>query len=147
VAITVCVVGASGLSVPCGTAQVIDLSSILGHRTSARLLFCNPLTRYSRSILRSGGIGSWFQIHTESRSLNDFDEAGWASCYMRIAALLRVHPEILGTAGRAWFYDLVLETMSPPPDVSSTTPGGTGRLHAMERHYRHRHSKRDRQIR
>jgi hypothetical protein len=104
---------ASGLSVPCGAAQVVDLSSILGYKTSARLLFCNPLTRYVRSILRSSGIGPWFQIHTDSRSLNDFDEPGWDACYMRIAALLRVHPEILGTAGRAWFYDPVLETVSP----------------------------------
>ena len=104
---------ASCLSVPCGDAQVVDLSSIIGYRTSARLLLRNPSLRYARSILRSGRIGPWFQIHTESRCLNDFSEPGWDACYIRIAALLRAHPEVLGTAGRAWFYDPQLESISP----------------------------------
>jgi hypothetical protein len=104
---------ASGLSVPCGEAQCADLSSIIGYRMSARLLLWNPSRRNAWSILRSGRIVPWFQGHTDSRYLNDFNEPGWDACYIRIAALLRVHPEVFGFAGRAWFYDPQLESLSP----------------------------------
>jgi hypothetical protein len=104
---------ASGLSVPSGEAQVSDLSGTLGIRLSARLLLRNPSAQYARSVLRWGRIAPWFPTHTDSRYLNDFNEPGWDACYMRTAALLRAHPEVLGMSGRAWWYDPQLEFVSP----------------------------------
>jgi len=103
---------AAGLSVPCG-AQVVDMRSIIGYRASVRWLLRNPSRRYAGSFLRSGQVSPWFRIHTESRYLDDFNEPGWDACYMRIAALLRMHPEVLGMAGTSWFYDPQLESVSP----------------------------------
>jgi hypothetical protein len=103
---------ASGLSVPCGT-QVVDLRSMIGYRASAGWLLRNPSTLHLRSILRYCQIVPWFRVHTESRYLNDFNESGWDACYIRVAALLRLHPEVLGLVGTSWFYDPQLETLSP----------------------------------
>jgi hypothetical protein len=102
----------SGLTVPCG-AQVVELRSIIGYRASARWMLRRPCVRYAQSILRSGQIVPWLRIHTESRYLADFNEQGWDACYLRIAALLRAHPEALGMAGTSWFYDPQLESVSP----------------------------------
>jgi hypothetical protein len=71
------------------------------------------LNGYAGSFLRSGQVLPWFRIHTESRYLNDFNEAGWDACYMRIVALLRAHSEVLGMAGTSWFYDPQLDAVSP----------------------------------
>jgi hypothetical protein len=103
---------ASGLSVPCG-AQVVDWRSGIGYRASARWLLRNPSPHYVGVFLRSGQIRPWFRIHTESRYLDDFNEPGWDACYLRIAALLRKHPEVLGMAGTSWFYDPQLDSISP----------------------------------
>jgi len=103
---------AAGLSVPCG-AQVVDWRSGIGYRASVRWVLRNPSPRYIGLFLGSAQIRPWFRIHTESRYLKDFNEAGWDACYLRIAALLRKHPEVLGMAGTSWFYDPQLDSVSP----------------------------------
>jgi hypothetical protein len=103
---------ASGLTVPCG-AQVVDLRSNVGRRGSVRMLLQRPSMRHLPSFVRSGQLIPWFRIHTESRYLEDFNEPGWDACYLRIASLLRAHPNVLGMTGTSWFYDPQLETVSP----------------------------------
>jgi hypothetical protein len=103
---------ASGLSVP-GGAQDVDLRSTIGYRASARLLIRNPSGRNIRRLFKYRQLAPWFRIHTDSRYLHDFNEPGWDACYLRIAALLKTHPEVLGMAGTSWFYDPQLESVSP----------------------------------
>jgi hypothetical protein len=105
---------ASGLSVPCGTVFV-NLRSGLGYRTSVRWLLRHPhlFLRYAGSCLPSGQVFPWFRIHLDSRYMDDFDEPGWDACYMRIAALLRRHSEVLGMVGTSWLYDPQLAYVSP----------------------------------
>ena len=103
---------ASGLTVPCG-AQVVDLRSVIGYAASARWLLRHPSAHHIGIALLSRQLVPWFRIHTESRYLDDFNEAGWDACYHRIAALLEDHPDVLGMAGTSWFYDPQLESVSP----------------------------------
>ena len=100
-----------GISIPCG-AQVVDLYSrfrlptvIISFLRSRDL---NSISRY----LFIKGYRPWFQIHTESRYLNDFNEEGWESCYLRIAELLDRKPNITGMVGTSWFYDPKLLSIS-----------------------------------
>jgi hypothetical protein len=104
---------ASGLSVPSRGAQDIDLRAAIGYRASARWLLRNPSARYARGILRWGQVAPWCRIHTQSRYLDDFNEAGFEACYIHIAALLRAHSEVLGLASTSWLYDPQLESVSP----------------------------------
>lgn len=101
-----------GMTVPCG-AQVVDLISKV------------PVSSVILSIIRSGkikslsqyinvhGNGVWFRIHTESRYLDEFSEAGWDQCYKRIAELLLWNENVSGMVGTSWFYDPQLIKISP----------------------------------
>lgn len=55
----------------------------------------------------------YYQIHTDSRCLNEFNPVGWDKCYIRIAEMLKINPDIKGLFGGSWFYDPVLEKISP----------------------------------
>ena len=94
------------MTVPCG-AQVVDLNDGVGPKTAIKLALQNPLAgvRAVRS--------TWFRPHTESRYLEEFNEAGWENCYREIAYLLKLHPKIRGMAATSWFYDPALSDISP----------------------------------
>jgi hypothetical protein len=96
----------TGLTVPCG-AQVVDLSDGIGPKTALKI------GRQSMSLSIRAIKYPWFQIHTESRYLDEFNEAGWDRCYVEIANLLDLHPDIQGIVGTSWFYDPALESISP----------------------------------
>jgi hypothetical protein len=103
---------AAGLTVPCG-AQVVDLRSVIGYKVLSHWLLRHPSARHIAAFLRRRSGVPWLRIHTESRYLDDFNEAGWDACYLRIASLLQKHPEVFGMAGTSWFYDPQLESISP----------------------------------
>lgn len=101
-----------GLSIPCG-AQVVDMYSQFRLSTVIisflRSRDFNSISRY----LFIKGYRPWFQIHTESRYLNDFNKEGWDRCYLRIAELLDRKQNITGMVGTSWFYDPQLLKISP----------------------------------
>jgi hypothetical protein len=103
---------AAGLTVPCG-AQIVDLRSVIGYKALWHWLLSHPSARHIAALLGQRSRVPWFRIHTESRYLDDFNEAGWDACYLRIAGLLQRHPEVLGMAGTSWFYDPQLDSVSP----------------------------------
>ena len=93
-----------GLSVPCG-AQVVDMNSRFRMRT---VLLSFLRSRDSSALLRYflvKGYQPWFQIHTESRYLEDFTKQGWERCYLRVAELLVRKKHFAGMVGTSWFYD------------------------------------------
>lgn len=103
---------AGGLTVPAG-AQVVDLRSVIGYRASLHYFLRGAV---SGREFRKVGLTHpqpWFRIHTETRYLDEFNEAGWDMCYRRIAALLVRHADVRGLVGTSWFYDPQLETVSP----------------------------------
>jgi hypothetical protein len=94
------------LTIPCG-AQVVDLSDGIGPKTALKLAFQKPLAgvRAARS--------AWFRPHTESRYLDDFNDAGWQDCYRLLAGLLELYPAVRGMVATSWFYDPALSAISP----------------------------------
>ena len=101
-----------GLTVPCG-AQVVDLTARIGPGEVARHVLAGRGLGEAARWARGRGWGNWLQIHTESRHLDDFIEAGWDACWLRVAALLRRRPEARGVIGASWFYDPPLLQISP----------------------------------
>lgn len=100
-----------GYSVPCG-AQDVDLIGTISKGSGLKAVVKWGEVRKGWTIFRSGG-PSWFNIHTDQRYTEDFNEAGWDRCYVRIADLLTLHPDVKGMVGTSWFYDPQIITVSP----------------------------------
>lgn len=93
-------------------AQVVEPESGF-HRA---LLFRGGPGQFARMawlLLTSFGNKPFYQIHTHLSELEDFNPDGWDACYVRIAEMLELHPEIKGMWGGSWFYDPALESISP----------------------------------
>jgi hypothetical protein len=100
------------LTVPCG-AQVVDLAARIGPGEVVRHVLAGRGLGAAAAYVAARGWGDWLQIHTESRWLEDFNEAGWDRCWLRVAALLRRMPKMRGVIGASWFYDPPLCEISP----------------------------------
>lgn len=98
----------AGQTVPCG-AQDVDMFASASWTTIVKNPSWSKVSRY----LAVGGLGTWFRIHTDPRNTGDFNEAGWRSCYKRVADLLLARPGVKGMVGTSWFYDPQLVAISP----------------------------------
>ncbi len=78
------------------------------------------------ALLRLGGFSPYFQIHTHTAYLAEFNEGGWNECYRTCADLYAIHPEALGMFGASWFYDPVIQNVSPRLAYLSEIPIGGG---------------------
>ena len=47
------------------------------------------------------------------RAVRDFNPAGWTAHSLRMAEVLKLNPDALGTVGAGWFYDPALEEVTP----------------------------------
>lgn len=101
-----------GLSVPAG-AQFVDLYARLGPKVILRQLTRPGGLRAGLSYSLAGGYRPWLQIHTDTRDVSDFNEEGWNACYLKVAALLKRDPSLVGLIGNSWFYDPALLQISP----------------------------------
>ena len=84
------------------------------------------LAKNVAAILRLGGFRKYFQIHTHKFMLDAFNEEGWDECYLCCAELYPLHPEVLGMYGSSWFYDPVLDVISPRLSYLRATPVAGG---------------------
>ena len=102
------------LSVPGARTQTIDLSSPMGPgqvvRNGRDGYGWSPLIAYVKA---QGWKKPWLEVHTESRHIQDFSEAGWDQAWASAAAICKRRPELAGMIGSSWFYDPPLETISP----------------------------------
>lgn len=102
------------LSVPGALTQTIDLSSPMGPgqvvRNGRDGHGWSQMVAYIRA---QGWKRPWLEVHTESRQLADFNEAGWDRAWATAAAICKTRPELAGMIGSSWFYDPPLETISP----------------------------------
>ena len=64
-------------------------------------------------IVRTQGFKPFFDIHTHTLALDDFNENGWLETYHRLAELLALNPDMKGWLSASWFLDPALETISP----------------------------------
>lgn len=94
-------------------AQVVEQDSGF-HRT---LMFRGGLKQgfaFAEFLLRHGGAHRhYYQIHTHLLETEDFNPEGWDACYLRIADMLAINPEVRGMWGGSWFYDPALADISP----------------------------------
>ncbi|MGH7045201.1 MAG: hypothetical protein ACREE2_02270 [Stellaceae bacterium] len=63
--------------------------------------------------LRTRGFSPFYEMHTHEPALGEFNDAGWRRSYLRIAAILKLNPEIKGVFSSAWYFDPVIEKISP----------------------------------
>lgn len=101
------------LSVPGARTQMIDLSSPMGP---------GQVLRHARegwgwsvipSYVAAQSWKPWLEVHTESRELSDFNEAGWDRAWATAAEICKRRPQMAGMLGSSWFYDPPLEQISP----------------------------------
>jgi len=102
-----------GELIPCGAPSVslngeASVRSLLSHE--ALKAYPNPFA-WAKATFQLGR--KWFRPHTDSRVLEEFNEAGWDKCYKYIAVLLEENPDMLGMAGTGWFYDPQILHISP----------------------------------
>jgi hypothetical protein len=93
-------------------AQIVEPHSAF-HRV---LLFRGGLGQFAAvaALLREcGGNKPFYQIHTHLSDLSEFNPDGWDRCYLMLADMLCMNPEIRGMWGGSWFYDPALEHISP----------------------------------
>ena len=98
---------------PCG-AQVVDTVAGIARRP---LFTGGGIAQALRAgwyfLFRAHGFSRFYEIHTHTPTLSEFNADGWDRCYVRIADLLKLNPEIRGFYGASWFYDPALEEISP----------------------------------
>lgn len=101
------------LSVPGARTQMIDLSSPMGPGQILR----HAREGWGWSVIPAYAAAQawkpWLEVHTESRELGDFNEAGWDRAWATAAEILKRRPEMAGMLGSSWFYDPPLEQISP----------------------------------
>ena len=103
---------AAGWTVPCGS-EFIDLRTRVSLPAGLLIALKAMGPRLALRTLTPGQPIAWFSPHTDSRYLDEFDEAGWERTYLNVASLLRGHPDIAGIAAYSWFFDPQLEEISP----------------------------------
>ncbi|HAV49539.1 MAG TPA: hypothetical protein DCX75_04880 [Brevundimonas sp.] len=101
------------LSVPGARTQMIDLSSPMGPGQVLR----HAREGWGWSVIPAYAAAQawkpWLEVHTESRELSDFNEAGWDRAWATAAEILKTRPEMAGMLGSSWVYDPPLEQISP----------------------------------
>ena len=101
------------LSVPGARTQMIDLSSPMGPGNVLR----HAREGWGWSVIPSYATAQawkpWLEVHTESRELSDFNEAGWDRAWATAAEICKTRPGMAGMLGSSWFYDPPLEQISP----------------------------------
>ncbi|MBK06618.1 MAG: hypothetical protein CL920_23260 [Deltaproteobacteria bacterium] len=102
----------TGNMYPAG-AQIVEITGI-GKRTflqGSRLSQAKGLLYLTRTLKLQ--TDSFYQIHTDDRYLHEFSAEGFYRCYLRIADMLLLHPEIQGVWGASWFFDPQIQHISP----------------------------------
>lgn len=55
-------------------------------------------------------------MHTDSNDphlMADFNQEGWIRFYKRVSDMLEIYPHVKGVFGSSWFFDPILEDISP----------------------------------
>ena len=97
---------------PCGS-EFVDIYS----GVSRSILLRNTLHQFVRCtkffILSGRGFRPWYESHWDRRFIRSFTPQDYDQCYLRIAELLELNPEIKGMMGSSWWFDPALESISP----------------------------------
>ncbi|WP_210283273.1 hypothetical protein [Massilia sp. Dwa41.01b] len=113
--------GLATLRLYAGASSVIDPRSGMGR---SMLWKGGWLGLPGRALLfaRAGGFKPYFEIHVNRLYQDEFNEEGRNECYRCCADLYELHPEALGMIAGSWFYDPVVEIISPHLAYLRTVP-------------------------
>jgi len=117
--------GLATLRLYAGASSVIDPRSGMGRS----MLWKGGLLQLpGRALLfaRAGGFKPYFEIHVNRLYQDEFDEEGRNECYRCCAELYDLHPETLGMIAGSWFYDPMVEIISPHLAYLRTVPEAGG---------------------
>lgn len=94
------------------SSGVVEAFSGFGFKQGLnRDLFQN--INFIKLILTSGGRKGYYQIHTHTPLLSNFNEKGWFESYIQIAEMLSIHEKIKGVFRGSWFCDPAIKRISP----------------------------------
>lgn len=93
-------------------AQVTETSSGFGVEQGLNGSIYDSI-RFLWLSLIQGGCKGYYQIHTHTPELSEFNPQGWNDCYLRIVEMLEHNPQVKGIFGGSWFYDPQLKDISP----------------------------------
>jgi hypothetical protein len=97
---------------PCGS-ELIDIYS----GVPRRILFQGDLQQFVCCarffLIRDSGFRPWYESHWDRRLIRSFTPQDYDQCYLRVAELLELNPEIKGMMGSSWWFDPALESISP----------------------------------
>lgn len=93
-------------------AQVVEAYSGFGLQQGLKGSILQYI-RFIRMVIHNKGKTGYYQIHTHTPELGEFNEIGWYDCYIRIAEMLKINKKIKGIFGSSWFYDPFLAEISP----------------------------------
>jgi hypothetical protein len=124
-------IGLATLRLYAAGAQLVDVRCGVPRSLVYRGGFLAGLDALSH-FLKLGGFKPYFQIHTHTFNLDQFNERGWNDCYLCCAELYDLHPEVLGVFGSSWYYDPAIETISPRLSYLRSVPiNGGARTYFM----------------
>ncbi|WP_052494040.1 hypothetical protein [Nitrosospira sp. NpAV] len=101
-----------GKLIPCG-AELVDEFSGVPRSTAFRDGINQLLGVLWFFTARSGGFRPFYEMHMDPRSRRQFTPEGWDRCYLRVADLLEMNPQIKGLFGSSWWYDPRVEEITP----------------------------------
>jgi hypothetical protein len=93
-------------------AQIVETYSGFGVKQGLSRNI-SQTARFVRLLLFNRGRRGYYQIHTHTPDLGEFNAVGWDDCYVRIAAMLEKYSNVKGMFGCSWFYDPNLRDISP----------------------------------
>ena len=67
----------------------------------------------------AAGVRPWAELHVDTRNLREFHAEGFLRMYHRLAALLRLRPDLAGVHGASWLYDPAVGVISPSLDFTA----------------------------
>ncbi|WDE06956.1 hypothetical protein SG34_008730 [Thalassomonas viridans] len=83
--------------------------------SSKQAIHLNRLTTLSflKFLALHKGNKGYYEIHLYAPEMRQFNEPGWNESYVRLAEMMKSHPEVKGMFGISWFYDPQLRDISP----------------------------------
>ena len=99
-------------NIPVGGAWIVEISGI-----GRKFLITGGFRQFFKASLftlfHMGGFKPYYQVHTVDRYIKGFNSEERDKCYLRIAELLKLNPEVKGMVAGSWFYDPSLKNVSP----------------------------------
>lgn len=84
--------------------------------------------RFARLLVRLGGLRPIWGLHFDRRLVRDFNEAGYAALYLRVADLMAINPQARGVSSWSWWHDPRVAEISPELEFVGRYPESAGAL-------------------